>query len=60
MHVCYLVTEHYAIHSCGQLATLLQKMPQDIDAGDERPDAVRDHEWDDVLRIRVGKKAEGT
>ena len=39
--------------------TILQKMSQDVDARDERPDRVSDHEWDDILRIRVGQKTEG-
>ena len=34
-------------------------MPQDVDAGDERPDTIGDHEWNNILCIRVGKKAEG-
>ena len=39
--------------------TFFQKMPQDINAGDERPDRVGDHEWDDAVRVCVGEKSEG-
>ena len=40
-------------------SSFLQKMPKDVDAGDERPDRVGDHEWDDAVRVGVGHKAEG-
>ena len=41
------------------LAAFFEKMPQDVDAGYERPYTVRDHERDNAVRVRVGKKPKG-